>query len=126
MEDKNSGIDPKAILNSVIETVQAVIRDPASFYRQMPRSGGLFGSPDFRCRCGGRRRYRQGRFEPVGYMGHGFFATALGMIIVTPIMTGLLSFVVAAILFLIWQLMGSHQPYEVSYRCAAYALAISP
>ncbi len=32
----------------------------------------------------------------------------------------------AAILFVIWQLLGSQQSYEVSFRCAAYALAISP
>jgi len=34
--------------------------------------------------------------------------------------------VVAAILYVIWRFLGSQQPYEVSFRCAAYALAISP
>ena len=32
----------------------------------------------------------------------------------------------AAILFVIWRLLGSQQSYEVSFRCAAYALAITP
>ena len=41
MEEKNGAIDPKAIFNSIVEIVKSVIRDPASFYRQMPRSGGF-------------------------------------------------------------------------------------
>jgi hypothetical protein len=55
-----------------------------------------------------------------------FFMLFLTTVIITPILTGLFTFVVAAILFVIWQLMGSRQSYEVSFRCAAYALAISP
>ena len=126
MEDKDSGIDPKAVLNSVIEIVQAVIRDPVSFYRQMPRAGGYSDPLIFAVVLGLAAGIVRAVLSPLGFMAHGFFATALAIIIITPIMTGLLSFVAAGILFLIWQLMGSHQPYEVSYRCAAYALAISP
>jgi hypothetical protein len=55
-----------------------------------------------------------------------FFMLFLTTVIITPILTGLFAFVAAAILFVIWQLLGSRQSYEVSFRCAAYALAITP
>ncbi len=126
MEENNSGIAPKAILGSVIEIVKAVILDPASFYRQMPRSGGYADPLIFAVVMGAAAGIVRAVLSPLVSTGHGFFAMALGMIIVTPILTGLFSFVGAAILFMIWQLMGSQQSYEVSYRCAAYALAIIP
>jgi hypothetical protein len=126
VEHKNSGIDPKAVLNSVIETFKAVIVDPASFYRQMPRAGGYSHPLIFAVSMGLASGIVKAVLSPLGLTFHGSFAMALGVMVLAPIMVGLFSFVVAAVLFLIWQLMGSHQSYEVSYRCAAYALAISP
>jgi hypothetical protein len=126
MEDKTSGIDPKAVLSSVIEIAQAVIRDPASFFRQMPRAGGYNDPLIFAVVMGFAAGIVRAVLSPFSPVAHGFLAAILLSIIVTPILIGLFSFVSASILFLIWQLMGSHQPYEVSYRIAAYALAICP
>jgi len=126
MENKISGIDPKATLSSIVVTFQAVIRDPASFYQQMPRSGGYADPLVFVMVVGIAAGIVRAVLSPLTSIGHGFFAAAVSAIIVMPILTGLFSFVAAAILFLIWQLMGSQQPYEVSYRCAAYAMAIAP
>ena len=51
---------------------------------------------------------------------------AFGAIIMTPIMVAIFGFVGAAIVFVIWKLMGSNESYETAYRCGAYATAISP
>ena len=126
MEEQNPARDPKAVLGSMVEIVLSVIRDPASFYRQMPKSGGFADPFIFAVVMG----FAAGvvRFA-LGLLGFGvakFFTLVLIAIIITPILTGLFTFVGAAFLFVIWRLLGSQQPYEVSFRCAAYALAISP
>ena len=55
---------------------------------------------------------------------------AAGMEIVTiilfPIMMAIGSFIGAAILFVIWKLMGSEEDYETAYRCGAYGTALTP
>jgi|SRR5208283_1205739 len=124
--EKKLEVDPKAILGSIVETFQGVIRAPASFYRQMPLSGGYADPLIFAAVMGIAAGIV--RIIP-GLPGFSFaksFMLSLTGLIVSPILTGLCTFVAAAILFVIWQLMGSRQSYEVSFRCAAYALAISP
>ena len=49
-----------------------------------------------------------------------------GTIIVMPIIFAISSFIGAAILFLIWKLMGSQEEYEAAYRCGAYLAALAP
>ncbi len=118
--------DPKAILNSILEIVQAVIKDPSSFYRQMPKIGGYADPFVFAVAMGlaaGVIRLVMGLF---GFSFSGFFMMVIMMLIIVPVLTGLFTFVGAAVLFAIWRLMGSQEEYEVSYRCAAYALAITP
>jgi hypothetical protein len=50
----------------------------------------------------------------------------LGMLIVLPIIAIIGSFIGAAILFVIWKLMGSEKDYETAYRCMAYTTVIGP
>ncbi len=47
-------------------------------------------------------------------------------IILLPLVIGIFGFVGAAILFIIWKIMGSQEPYETAYRCAAYISALTP
>jgi hypothetical protein len=54
------------------------------------------------------------------------FAESLGRIIVVPIVVVIFSFIGAAIIFVIWKLMGSQKNYETSYRCWAYLMALAP
>jgi hypothetical protein len=51
---------------------------------------------------------------------------AIASVILVPIMVVIFGFIGAAIVFIIWKLMGSQESYETAYRCAAYAMAISP
>ena len=52
--------------------------------------------------------------------------SGFGVIIVLPIAAAVGSFVGAAILFVIWKLMGSQENYETAYRCGAYLSALAP
>ena len=126
MEEKKPAADPKAMLVSIIGIFQAVIIAPASFYRQMPTSGGYADPLIFAVVMGVAAGIVRTVVSLLGFSFAKFFMLFLAGVIITPIFTALFTFVAAAILFVIWQLMGSRQSYEVSFRCAAYALAISP
>jgi len=126
MEEQKPATDPKAVLMSIMEIFQAVIRSPASFYRQMPLSGGYTDPLIFAVVMGVAAGIVRIVLSLLGFSFGKFFIVFLTWLIITPILTGLFTFVAAAILFVIWQLMGSRQSYEVSFRCAAYALAITP
>ncbi|MGO9019522.1 MAG: YIP1 family protein [Syntrophobacteraceae bacterium] len=126
MAEKKLAVDPKAILGSIMETFQGVIRAPASFYRQMPLSGGYTDPLIFAAVMGIASGIVRIVMGLLGFSFAKFFMLFLTGLIVSPILTVLWTFVAAAILFVIWQLMGSRQSYEVSFRCAAYMLAISP
>ncbi len=126
MEEKKPAADPKAMLVSIMEIFQAVVSAPASFYRKMPTSGGYADPLIFAVVMGVAAGIVRIVISLLGFSFAKFFMLLLAGVIITPILTALFTFVAAAILFVIWQLMGSRQSYEVSFRCVAYALAISP
>lgn len=61
-------------------------------------------------------------------LGNAMMASGMAMasIILLPIFAVIGSFIGAAIVFVIWKLMGSEKDYEVAYRCIAYSMAIGP
>jgi len=62
----------------------------------------------------------------VGLGPMGGFATGVAALVLLPILAVIGSFIGAAILFVIWKLMGSEEDYETAYRCAAYAYGYAP
>ena len=114
------------MLGSIVEIFQAVVSAPAAFFRQMPMSGGYTDPLVFAVVMGVAAGIVRIVLSLLGFSFAKFSVLVLTSIIVVPIFTGLFTFVAAAILFAIWQLMGSRKSYEVSFRCAAYALAITP
>ena len=127
--DRNSSTAEQPVvaqLKSVFATAMAVITKPTQFFDTMPKSGGFlppliflvvvsFVSSVIQSACG---LFRLG-------LG-GSLVMLLGSIILAPILVAIFGFVGAAILFVIWKLMGSNEQYETAYRCAAYAAAIMP
>ena len=124
MDGNKMSIDIQGYYARFLEIVQKIIKDPAVFYRDMPRSGGLVEPLIFMVSMGilagivravlsifgiwsGRILFHPGfdndRLSFCGYLG-----------------------LIAAILFLIWNVMRSQQPYEVAFRCLAYAATITP
>ena len=125
-ETTGSDVQAKQPKQNIVDTVMAVITKPAEFYRGMAKGGG-FGDPlVFAIVMGviaGVIRAVFGMFH-LGMVGSTF--AALASIIIVPIAVLIFGFIGAAILFVIWKLMGSNESYEAAYRCGAYATAISP
>lgn len=126
MEGKSTGIDLEAYSKQFIDIVQKVIKNPAEFYREMPRSGGFVEPLIFAICMGVVAGIIQAVFGILGLGFAGTFLMAVASIITVPIFVAIFSFIGAGILFLIWKGMGSQESYEISFRCMAYATAISP
>ncbi len=122
----NTQAQAKNIWSGIVETAIKVITKPAEFFRTMPKTGG-FGDPLVFMIVLGVAAGLVQAILGLFHLGMKVSAVmALASIILTPIMTAIFGFVGAAILFVIWKLMGSQESYETAYRCAAYGSAIVP
>lgn len=127
MEDSSTASRPAGSpIGNIVSTVKAVITDPAGFFRTMPLSGGFAEPLIF---VVAMSLVSSIVAVPFWLLGVGPFAAFPGVLfafVVAPLMTGAFSFVGAGIAFVLWRLLGSRQPYETAYRCAAYVSALSP
>jgi hypothetical protein len=109
------------------QTAVRVMTAPAEFFKNMPQTGGFVEPLIFAAIIGFIAGIIQAIINILGlsyaYVG---FAESLGRIIVVPIVVVIFSFIGAAIIYVIWKLMGSQKNYETSYRCAAYLMALFP
>ncbi len=108
-----------------LNTAIAVITNPIGFFKTMPKTGGLVEPLIFLALIGGVGGILQAILSIFGVGLAASFFMALAYIVVVPIVTALFGFVSAAILFVIWKLMGSLEPFETAFRCGAYAAAIT-
>jgi hypothetical protein len=115
-------------INTVISDAKKVITNPFQFYREMPTTGGLVNPLIFVLVMAVATAIITAVLSFVGLgmapmMSGG---SAMSAIIFFPIMIAIGSFIGAAIMFVIWKLMGSDKDYETAYRCVAYSMAIAP
>ncbi|NLD35544.1 MAG: hypothetical protein GX654_01600 [Desulfatiglans sp.] len=120
--DENMEKNVKNILN----TAMKVITNPVGFYREMPKTGGFVEPLIFAVVLGLVSGVITAILSIFSLGSASSFWMGLAYIILYPIMVAICSFIGAAILFLIWKIMGSLEPYETTYRCVAYATAITP
>ncbi|MBT8115525.1 MAG: YIP1 family protein, partial [Arenicella sp.] len=117
-------------LSTVIDDAKKVITDPFGFYRAMPDSGGFADPVIFVAVMGAAAGLIFSVLAMIGLGGAGGMGMAGGMalsaVILVPIGMIIGSFIGAAIVFVIWKLMGSDKNYETAYRCVAYSTAIMP
>ncbi|MAT93057.1 MAG: hypothetical protein CME59_10695 [Halioglobus sp.] len=111
-------------LGTVIAQATQVITDPGGFYRGMAKGGGYSEPLIFALVMGVVSGLVFGVLSIIGLTGAG--AAGLGAVIFMPIGLLIGSFIGAAILFVIWKLMGSPENYETAYRCVAYSTGILP
>lgn len=116
----NSGFD----LSVVIDQAKQVITDPGEFYRTMSKNGGYSEPLIFAVVMAVGTGAIFALLSIVGITGAGF--AGLGAIVVLPIGLAIGSFIGAAIMFIIWKLMGSPEDFETAYRCIAYSSAVFP
>ena len=119
---QQKGKNVTLILNTMVE----VIKNPVGFFRGMPKSGGFVEPLIFMVCMGVAAGVVQAILAIVGVGFAGSFFMALASIIIVPILVAIFGFAGAAILFVIWRMMGSQQSYETAYRCSAYSGGIVP
>ena len=112
--------------NTVIDTAKQVITNPVGFYRGMAKSGGYAEPVIFVLVMAVISGAIMAVLALLGMGPSAGLALGLAAIIIYPIMALVGSFILGAILFVIWKLMGSPENYETAYRSVAYAAAISP
>lgn len=110
-------------LQTVMEDAKKVILNPVGFYKEMPQSGGFANPLIFVLVMAAITGLILAIYSLFGSELGGF---GFSLIVIFPIVGVIGSFIGAAIIFVIWKLMGSEKDYEVAYRCAAYSFAIAP
>ena len=128
--DRMSETNPKEnqpLATAILEDVVAIITNPADFYRRMPKSGG-FGDPiTFVLVIAVVTAMGMAAFSLLGLGTVGeAMAVGFGGIVFLPIKALIFSFLGAGILFVMWKMTGSQEPFEVTYRCVAYAASLYP
>lgn len=112
--------------STIPQTAIKVITSPAAFYRGMQKKGG-FGDPlVFMLVMGAVTGILQAVFSLAGLRFAQGAAAGMAAMVYVPVAVLIGGFIGAAILFVIWKLMGSQEDYETAYRCGAYASAFSP
>jgi len=110
----------------ILGKARTVLTAPGEFYRQMPKSGGFLEPMLFLIVMAIVGAII---FVTLGLLGLGTFSAigvGIGTMLFMPVMAVIGSFIGGGIMFVIWKLMGTQEPFEVAYRCVAYASAIYP
>ncbi len=121
-------MENKTIVNltEIRDTAIKVLTSPAEFFRQMPKTGGFIEPLIFMVIMGVIGGLIHSIFNIIGLRVASGMAMGAASIILLPIVVGIFGFVGAAILFVIWKIMGSQESYEAAYRCTAYISALTP
>lgn len=114
------------ILKQVLDTFVSVLTTPKDFFRTMPKTGGFKDPLIFMVIVSIAAGILQAAVALFGLGMAASIGMAFASIILIPILMAVFSFVGAAILFVIWKVMGSNESYETAYRCGAYASAVMP
>jgi hypothetical protein len=113
-------------ISSVIEDAVQIIKKPVGFYQRMPHSGGYVEPMIFLVVMAAVAGLIVTVFSFFGGGLAGMMVFGMAAVIILPIAAIISSFIGAAIMFVIWKLMGSDKNFETAYRCVAYASAIYP
>lgn len=106
-------------------TAWAVITRPVSFFETMPRTGGfhaplyfLFAISLFDAALVSLSLLVAGGLSALSAAGH--------IIVLMPLAFLVSGFMLSALLFVLWRLMGSTASYQTAYRVLAYSSGITP
>ena len=107
------------------QQVVQIITNPVRFFQQMPRRGGYVEPLVFMLILGVIAGFIRTIISITGLLPVAM-TMGIGAIIIVPVLTVIFGFISAGVLYLIWKVMGSSEPYETAYRCVAYSMAIVP
>jgi len=124
--DQEASMDGKGRLNTIIDDAGRMLKDPAGFYRALEKTGGFVDPLIYVVVMAAGTGLIFAVLSLLGAGMTGAIAIGLGAVVIFPIVAVIGSFIAAAILFLIWKLLGSNESYETAYRCVAYATVVYP
>lgn len=123
---QNVQADIQEQLKGIVPTVIEVITNPKGFFSKMPKTGGFVQPLLFMVVLGVVSGLITSVLSLVGVGPAGAMLSGLAAVILIPIVVAIFGFVGAAILFLIWKVLGSQESFETAYRGMAYTAAIMP
>lgn len=112
-------------MKAIIDIAMAIAKNPGAFYRTMPKTGGYVAPMLFVIVMSVLAGCILFAYFLLGFGVLGS-AVGFGAILMTVLFALLGSFISAAIMYVIWKLMGSNENYETAYRCIAYAAVTYP
>ena len=112
-------------INQVIAQAKAVITNPVGYFQTMTKAGGYGNPVIFVAVMGAVMGFISAVLSLFGSAA-GMLVGGLAAVIIMPIFAVLGAFIGAAILYVIWKLMGSAESYETAFRCQAAVAAIYP
>ena len=118
--------DSSFSINSVLNDAIQIIKKPVGFYQRMSHTGGYVEPMIFLVVMAAIAGLIVTVFSFFGGGLAGMMAFGVAAVIILPIAAIISSFIGAAVMFVIWKLMGSDKNFETAYRCVAYASAIYP
>ena len=110
----------------ILDYAKQVITDPVGFFQRMPRKGGYAKPVVFVVAVAVLTALVQAIMAMFGLGAVGLLTASFASLVLLPVLAIVGSFIGAAILFVIWKLMGSEEDFETAYRCAAYAYGYAP
>jgi hypothetical protein len=110
----------------IIISAIKVIGNPANFYRKMEKSGGFLDPVVFIIAMAVLTELIPLILPLVSTNTLASTVIKFEVIATFSILAVVKSFIGAAILLVIWKLLGASEHYETAYRCVAYASAIMP
>ena len=118
--------DSLIYINSKIELAKKIVTNPREFFEQMPRHGGYTEPLIFVTAMGVIAGLIAAVLSFFSSTHLGNVSFGITSIILVPIVLIVGCYIAAAIMFVVWKLMGSKEDYEVSFRCVSYSYVIIP
>ena len=116
----------RARISLITEIVVKVITNPIGFFREMPKTGGFLFPIIFMVAMGIVGSIMRVIMSLIGLYPSVGMDISVASILLVPVFVTIFGFISAAIIFIIWNFMGSRESYETAFRCIAYAGAIVP
>lgn len=113
-------------INKVINDAKTVATNPGGYYQTMAKTGGFVEPLIFIVVMAVASGLISAILSLFSSGAGGFLAWGFAAIIMLPIAAVIGSFIGAAILFVIWKLMGSGETYETAFRCLAASTVVYP
>jgi hypothetical protein len=107
-------------------TAMRIVTAPASFFKNMPKTGGYLEPLVFVIIMGAIAGLIQITWIYAGFTYSGASPSGLMSAVNFPIAAAAGSFISAGITYGIWKLLGSQNNYQTAYRCMAYLTVLAP